>query len=123
VTCTLGKEPGVNAAAAMTAGDVAGHLLCGDCRYQAAPAGYFRRGMRGSGGRSCLGSQQKTSSYRDFTGATGLEPATSGVTGRRSNQLNYAPARDAGGLYLRLAALNDLAGGIPRWVVFRQGIA
>ncbi len=25
-------------------------------------------------------------------GATGLEPATSGVTGRRSNHLNYAPA-------------------------------
>ena len=30
------------------------------------------------------------------TGATGLEPATSGVTGRRCNQLNYAPGRVAG---------------------------
>ena len=30
-----------------------------------------------------------------LTGATGLEPATSGVTGRRSNQLNYAPGRRA----------------------------
>src|SRR5687767_6323040 len=26
-------------------------------------------------------------------GATGLEPATSGVTGRRSNRLSYAPVR------------------------------
>jgi hypothetical protein len=27
----------------------------------------------------------------NMAGATGLEPAASGVTGRRSNQLSYAP--------------------------------
>jgi hypothetical protein len=42
----------------------------------------------------------RTKSLQIKTGATGLEPATSGVTGRRSNQLNYAPAREA--LYRRL---------------------
>jgi hypothetical protein len=42
-------------------------------------------------------SQATTSAYMQAlreAGATGLEPATSGVTGRRSNQLNYAPAGD-----------------------------
>ena len=29
---------------------------------------------------------------KDLAGTTGLEPATSDVTGRRSNQLNYVPA-------------------------------
>ena len=29
---------------------------------------------------------------RDLAGSTGLEPAASGVTGRRSNQLSYDPA-------------------------------
>ena len=28
-----------------------------------------------------------------YTGPTGLEPATSDVTGRRSNQLNYDPVK------------------------------
>ena len=35
---------------------------------------------------------QKPNSIVESAGATGLEPAASCVTGRRSNQLNYAPA-------------------------------
>lgn len=34
---------------------------------------------------------------KGVAGPTGLEPATSGLTGRRSNRLNYDPARDARG--------------------------
>ncbi len=30
---------------------------------------------------------------REVAGVTGLEPAASGVTGRRSNQLSYTPYR------------------------------
>ena len=30
-----------------------------------------------------------------LAGSTGLEPAASGVTGRRSNQLNYDPKNDS----------------------------
>ena len=36
-----------------------------------------------AGGRSRLGERTKRSMCRDFTGATGLEPATSGVTDRK----------------------------------------
>ena len=32
--------------------------------------------------------------FEELAGATGLEPAASCVTGRRSNLLNYAPAWD-----------------------------
>jgi hypothetical protein len=33
---------------------------------------------------------------KQMAGATGLEPAASGVTGRRSNQLSYAPEGPVG---------------------------
>ena len=36
-----------------------------------------------------------------MAGVTGLEPAASGVTGRRSNQLSYTPLKQ-GHIYLRL---------------------
>ena len=47
------------------------------------------------------------------TGATGLEPATSGVTGRRSNQLSYAPgALDSTHRCIALVWLRDAAGDL-----------
>ena len=33
------------------------------------------------------------SACKEMAGTTGLEPATSAVTGQRSNQLNYVPTR------------------------------
>jgi hypothetical protein len=42
-----------------------------------------------------------------MAGATGLEPAASCVTGRRSNQLNYAPAWDK--FILLIIVLSDAA--------------
>ena len=50
-----------------------------------------RNGMRTPKTRNLL-------SLKELAGWTGLEPATSDVTGRRSNQLNYHPARVAPGL-------------------------
>ena len=43
-----------------------------------------------------------------MAGVTGLEPATSGVTGRRSNQLSYAPA---GGARCNSAQARSIKGG------------
>src|SRR5712691_3372034 len=50
-----------------------------------------------------------------MAGWTGLEPATSDVTGRRSNQLNYHPAKVVGG--------GECRGGMGRpgwWAVLRR---
>ena len=38
-------------------------------------------------------SEGQSPSDKKLAGSTGLEPAASGVTGRRSNQLNYDPAK------------------------------
>ena len=37
--------------------------------------------------------KRRTEPAKELAGTTGFEPATSDVTGRRSNQLNYVPAR------------------------------
>jgi hypothetical protein len=51
-------------------------------RLQPGIRGRDERGMKEAGGRLRLDRQQKMPICRSFTGATGLEPATSGVTGR-----------------------------------------
>ena len=57
-----------------------------------------RRDQRGMRKRSRVARRQKIPANRN--GSDGTRTATSGVTGRRSNQLNYDPAREA--LYRRL---------------------
>jgi hypothetical protein len=47
-------------------------------------------------------------------GSTGLEPAASGVTGRRSNQLNYDPAKTFKRTTLRTSAATTSAGNLVR---------
>ena len=66
-----------------------GSPACGDYRRCTASCRNLRRfacgicaGWREAGGRLRQARQQNMLIYRYFTGATGLEPATSGVTGR-----------------------------------------
>ena len=42
-----------------------------------------------------------------MAGVTGLEPAASGVTGRRSNQLSYTPLELSGGGSIYCASFRD----------------
>ena len=79
-------------------------LLLVDC---VAMGNYQRRANLGAGGHiPYLGGNMdrtfKTTSHLDGDGkvarVTGLEPATSGVTGRHSNQLSYTRWRDGGRL-------------------------
>ena len=43
---------------------------------------------------------------KEMAGVTGLEPATSGVTGLRSNQLSYTPQGDLMCLFLQIFPLS-----------------
>jgi hypothetical protein len=57
--------------------------------------------MPNEGTAVMTGAQQRAvKAVEKLAGATGLEPAASCVTGRRSNQLNYAPALKLQLLYL-----------------------
>ena len=47
-----------------------------------------------------------------MAGATGLEPAASGVTARRSNQLNYAPAWDNSFTFIIVLSIIVLSGAV-----------
>ena len=47
--------------------------------------------VRGRRASEKFGERQHAGTNEMLAGSTGLEPAASGVTGRRSNQLNYDP--------------------------------
>src|SRR5579871_4954311 len=59
-----------------------------------------------------------------LAGATGLEPATSGVTGRRSNQLSYAPAAIVSAAAPWYPAAPGVSSRPPAWKMpMRRGLA
>ena len=60
------------------------------CRQRTAERARFTRASVAGGER---GGHDAASPLTRLAGWTGFEPATSDVTGRRSNQLNYHPAR------------------------------
>jgi hypothetical protein len=69
-------------------------ILRGGMRDGCAPPsrlrGYGETDFAGVTGLACL-DEARPQGERSLAGSTGLEPAASGVTGRRSNQLNYDP--------------------------------
>src|SRR6478672_928005 len=74
----------------------------------------FTSPQAGSGHTGCLRVSIPPRSMAG-AGATGLEPATSGVTGRRSNQLSYAPERLGWAAVAAQAAKASAFGLGSRW--------
>lgn len=69
--------------------------------------GFGRAGSQGSGGGGArrspgLGAVSRGHRMRGMAGVAGLEPVTSAVTGQRSNQLSYTPAKSAGAFSTRV---------------------
>ena len=84
-------------AAAVLLAVLAGESRAGGCRTPPSPTlpKTWCRGAHQIGAPADL--SESRSGAVPKAGATGLEPATSGVTGRRSNQLSYAPEWDRAG--------------------------